>query len=349
MWSTSDKDYILNTLNQVHIFSVFLNIPETEINNCIHIRNYKVSNPLRYDPNPSVGFKWYGSKLIMRDFADYKYRGDVFEIVGIVLKKNCTNNKDFVDICSAIIEYASDVINDTPYAHQRYQKGNIVNIDKFTTIRTINRDLTFYDRRFYNQYGIKDKYIKACVKAVSSFYIDGIKNTYYYTRTDPCYEYKVNANATKLYFPFRDKHTSNRFISNNKCPLENLDTVIISDYILITKSQKDKMLMWSILEDLGITNIGVYVISSETAKLPDDIVSLLKASARKGVYVMFDTDNTGLNSALAYKKDYGFKPLFFTKGYPAKDPTDLVKLTNYSFVMKKFANVYINDMINDKE
>ena len=79
MWSTSDKDYILNTLDQVHIYSVFLNVPETEINNCICLRNYKISNPLRYDPNPSVSFKWYGNKLIFRDFADYRYRGDVFE------------------------------------------------------------------------------------------------------------------------------------------------------------------------------------------------------------------------------------------------------------------------------
>ncbi len=28
-----------------------------------------------------------GNKLIFRDFADYRYRGDVFEIVGLVLKK----------------------------------------------------------------------------------------------------------------------------------------------------------------------------------------------------------------------------------------------------------------------
>ena len=103
MWSTSDKDYILNTLDQVHIYSVFLNIPETEINNCICLRNYKISNPLRYDPNPSVSFKWYGNKLIFRDFADYRYRGDVFEIVGLILKKNCTNNKDFIEICSNML------------------------------------------------------------------------------------------------------------------------------------------------------------------------------------------------------------------------------------------------------
>ena len=86
MWSTSDKDYILNTLDQVHIYSVFLNVPKTEINNCICLRNYKISNPLRYDPNPSVSFKWYGNKLIFRDFADYRYRGDVFEIVGLIIK-----------------------------------------------------------------------------------------------------------------------------------------------------------------------------------------------------------------------------------------------------------------------
>ena len=135
MWSTSDKDYILNTLDQVHIYSVFLNVPETEINNCICLRNYKISNPLRYDPNPSVSFKWYGNKLIFRDFADYRYRGDVFEIVGLVLKKNCTNNKDFVEICSNIIEYASDVLNDSPYVNRVYQAQNKIINNNFMLLQ----------------------------------------------------------------------------------------------------------------------------------------------------------------------------------------------------------------------
>lgn len=348
MWSTSDKDYILNTLDQIHIYSVFLNIPESEINQCICVRNYKISNPLRYDPNPSVGFKWYGSKLIMRDFADYRYRGDVFEVVGLVLKKNCTNNKDFIDICSAIIEYCSNKIEDTPYINRIYQHQNKLISNDFRIITTINRETSFYDYRFYNQFGIPNDYVDAFVKVVESFKIDGIANPYYYTRKDPCYEYQVNAGCKKLYFPFRDKHTSNRFITNNKCPLENIETLADTDYKLIVKSQKDKMLMIRIIQELKITNVGVYVIASETAKLPDNIVNILKNSTRVKVFVMLDTDATGLKSAIEYRDAYGFIPIFLTKGYNAKDPTDLVKFTNYQLVVKRFANVYLNEMINGK-
>ena len=248
MWSTSDKDYILNTLDQVHIYSVFLNIPETEINNCICLRNYKISNPLRYDPNPSVSFKWYGNKLIFRDFADYRYRGDIFEIVGLVLKKNCTNNKDFVDICSHIIEYASDVQNDSPYINRVYQSQNRIINNEFRIITTVNRKASFYDYKYYNQFGITNDLVDRFVKVVESFKIDGISNPYYYTRHDPCYEYQVNDGCIKLYFPFRNKHTANRFITNNKCPLENLDSLANTTYKLIVKSKKDKMLILRLLK-----------------------------------------------------------------------------------------------------
>lgn len=349
MWATTDREYILKTLNQVHIFSVFLNIPEAEINNCISIRNYKVSNPLRYDPHPSVGFRWYGDKLIMRDFADYRYRGDVFEIVGIVLKKNCVNNKDFVDICKAIIEHASDVINDKPYIVKVYQSSNRAFTNDFRQITTITREPTFYDYRYFNQFGITNDLVDRFVKVVSKFSIDGISNPYYYTRKDPCYQYQVQTNAIKLYFPFRNKHVSNRFITNNKCPLEELQTIEMTDYKLIVKSQKDKMLFLRIFRELRITNIGIHVIASETAKLPDDIVEVLRKFTRDKVYVIFDTDSTGINSAIEYKNNYGFIPIFFTKGYPAKDPTDLVRCTNYEFVKDKFKTIYTNIIKDGKE
>lgn len=346
MWSTSDKDYILNTLDQVHIYSVFLNIPETEINNCICLRNYKISNPLRYDPNPSVSFKWYGNKLIFRDFADYRYRGDVFEIVGLVLKKNCTNNKDFVDICSTIIEYASNIVSDSAYITRIYNSQNKIINNEFRTITTVNRKPTFYDYRYYNQFGITNDLVDRFVKVVESFKIDGVSNPYYYTRHDPCYEYQVNDGCIKLYFPFRNKHTTNRFITNNKCPLENIASLVDSNYKLIVKSQKDKMLLLRILRELRVNDVGVYVIASETAKLTNDIVDVLRKTTKSQIYVMLDTDNTGLTSAIEYEKNYGFTALFLTKGYSAKDPTDLVRITDYNFVKKKFANMYLNEIVN---
>ncbi|MBD5584373.1 MAG: hypothetical protein HDQ88_04775 [Clostridia bacterium] len=349
MWATTDKEYIIKTLDQVHIFSVFLNIPEDEIIRCTCVRNYKISNPLRYDPNPSVGFRWYGDKLIMRDFADYKFRGDVFEIVGIVLKKNCNNNIDFTEICSAIIEHASDKMNDTAYIFKVHNSNIKAANSDFKSISTELRDFTFYDYRYFNQFGITNDLIDKFVKCVNRFTIDGITNPYYYTRKDPCYQYQIQTNAIKLYFPFRNKKMSNRFITNNKCPLEEIQTIAMTDYKLLIKSQKDKMLLYRILRELNITNVGVHVISSETAKLPNDIVQVLKDTTHNKIFVLFDTDTTGINSANEYKANYNFYPLFFTKGYPAKDPTDLVRMTSYEFVKDKFKNMYLNDIINAKD
>lgn len=109
------------------------------------------------------------------------------------------------------------------------------------------------------------------------------------------------------------------------------------------------MLILRLLKELGINDVGVYVIASETAKLPDDIVDVLRKTTKSQVYVMLDTDNTGLTSAIEYEKNYGFTALFMTKGYSAKDPTDLVRITDYNFVKKKFANMYLNEIVNGKE
>lgn len=344
MWAKSDKDYVLNCMDQVHIFSVFLNVPEVEINKCITLRGYKISNPLRFDANPSVGFKWYGNKLIMRDFADYRYRGDVFEIVAIILKKNCNNNRDFVDIINAIKDHASDKLNDVSFVHKQYQNQNKIIDNSFITITTINRDPSYFDYKFYMQFGITKEIFDANIKVVDKFFIDGVANPYYYTRHDPCYQYQVQTNAIKLYFPLRNKKISNRFITNNRCPLEQIQTIAMTKFKLIVKSQKDRLLMLRILGDLDITDVGVYVIASETSKLPNDIVNVLKSTSDK-VFVMFDTDTTGIKSAIEYKRDYGFKPIFITKGYPAKDPTDLVKITNYNFVVQRFLQIYKTEML----
>jgi len=84
------KEHILATYDQISIFATYLNIPESEINFCLENKSNKISNPLRIDLNPSLGFiitmdkQTNMFKLKMYDFADPYYRGDCFDLVGMI-------------------------------------------------------------------------------------------------------------------------------------------------------------------------------------------------------------------------------------------------------------------------
>ena len=96
------RDFILNTLDQVTIFSKYFGIPEDVIRFNISSPNDRIRNPLRNDKHPSLSFKYYSDKLICRDFGDGRFRGDIFEVVGYIINKNCKTSEGFVYILSLI-------------------------------------------------------------------------------------------------------------------------------------------------------------------------------------------------------------------------------------------------------
>lgn len=107
---TSDlKKTILNDYDQITIFATYLEIPESDINYCLENKSNKISNPLRIDRDPSLGFMTTIDKqtniykLKMYDFADPYYRGDCFDLVGIVRSLNSNKGAEFITICNDII------------------------------------------------------------------------------------------------------------------------------------------------------------------------------------------------------------------------------------------------------
>ena len=83
--SNDYKSFILDTFDQVSIFSTYLEIPENDINYCLENKSFKISNPLRVDVNPSLSFipvmdkQTSMFKLRFHDWADPSYRGDCFD------------------------------------------------------------------------------------------------------------------------------------------------------------------------------------------------------------------------------------------------------------------------------
>jgi len=339
------KENILNTLNQVSIFAEYFEVSTEDILYSIN-SNSKINNPLRQDNDPSLSFKWYGQKLIARDFADIRYRGDIFEVVGVILGKNCRNNYDFTEICNDIVSQCSD--------HQvRHTEVNLTD-QEITAIQQKQLDIditprvfTKYDYIFFNQFGLSQDDVNNKVIAVRRYYFNEWLTPYRSNKSDPCYCYIVNPNKVKLYFPFRHKRDI-KFITNNHFPIECFTSLRKIDYLILIKAYKDKLMLDKILKDNNITNVLVLPLSSETAKLTIEIVDLLMRYVRKKIFTLLDLDVTGIESMIYYQKIFGFEPIYFTKGYEAdkiKDPTDLCKRIKYKKVESIFLNIY-NQMIN---
>lgn len=339
------RDNILNNFDQVLIFSEYFEIDASEIEYSIGSKS-RINNPLRGDKDPSLSFRWYGNKLIARDFGDMRWRGDIFEIVGVVLGKNCSNSYEFVEICNDIVEQCS--INKAKRICTDLTDGEITILQQPKLhIELRQRLFNKLDYLYFNQFGINAKYVDTYIIPVRHYWLDDWLAPYKATKADPCYAYTVNPDKLKLYFPYRSKK-DNKFVTNNHFPIECFNDIRPTEYTILIKAIKDKILIREILDDNKITNVQVFSLASETSKLTIEMVDILIKYTTKQVFTLLDTDKTGIESMVYYHTVFGFEPIYFTKGYEeshAKDPTDLCKAIRYKKVEEIFLNIY-NRMIN---
>lgn len=333
---TGIKDYILELIDQTLIFSKYLGISQYDIKQVINNPNDKICNPLRDDKHPSLSFKWYGNKLIAKDFADGRFRGDVFQIAGYVLNKNSNNTEDFIYICNDIILRCSkNIKNNIENTRLENEKLNKHNLSIKFDIRHPNK----VDYIYWETYGIKKYNINNKVFVVDRYWLDDWRTPYRYSTVDPCYAYLVNPDKYKLYFPRRNKHEF-KFITNNKCPIECLNQLRYVNYIVLIKGYKDKILLEQICNEKNINDILFLTVASETVDIPKDIFNLLLSYSKSGnIYTMFDTDAVGIKSAQNLQKEYDTIPIYFTNTFKSKDPSDMVKDYSYSKVFTHFDNV----------
>ena len=325
------KDHILTTISQVYIFSRYLDISESDIQECITYK-MKVKSPFRDDPVPSMSFKYYGNKLICRDFGDIYYSGDVFEIVGKIIGKDWKDSNEFIDICK-------DIIDSTSIKKPDKIVSKADSIESPTKIEIIDRHFVNKDFKYFNSFFINRNIVKKAYIPVKTYFINDFRSNYYYSTSDPCYAYVNNPGSYKLYFPFRLK-SQKRFISNNKVPIELITSIRVTDYTILIKAYKDKLLMDYVCTLLGITNIQFIPVSSESARLPQDIIDFLRRFTRKKIFTMFDIDRCGVESSILYREEYGFGNIFLGEDYTTKDPTDLINSIKLGNFLKKFDNIY---------
>jgi len=377
------KDFIESKISQVAIMSKYLGIPIDVINYCIDTGRLINSVFRDDDHNNSMGFAINKKgRLKVRDFGGFGFFEDVYGTVAYVLSMlydrniNCNNKQDFYFILKHIARTFSKQIDNIEqdenldeYIKQAIEKGK----HKQKIIEIVPRSWNKKDKEYWNSIGINLNYLNTnFVIPVDQYYIDrtvDCEPKYYYKEKDPCYAYIIGQNRQgvmliKLYFPFRNRNIELKFITN----CNNLEGILNLeldnyDYILITKSSKDRLSIGNCLynnpfyggDDVKL-NIGVINLPSENYRLRENEYQYLtnKLAPNGKLISLLDFDRTGRQGAKYLYETYNIPYIFITRGefglpnYQAKDFSDLYKYYNKNEIIN-FLKETISYVISTNE
>ena len=368
------KAFIESKISQTKIMSYYLDIDEEIIKDCIE-HNTLIESVFRDDDsNGSMGFTFNAKgRLKIRDFGGTGTFMDVYETVGYVLSLaydrqiNCNNKQDFYFILTHIANTFSEYIDGEKVDIEAVDIKSAINKgkNKKPIIEIAPRSWNKYDRDIWGRWGIDLGYLNThFVIPVYQYYINRKVDDnpkYTYTAKDPCYAYMLGQNRQgihliKLYFPLRDRKNKTKFITNCNV-LEGLPNLELDnyDYILITKSSKDRLSIGCHLSnnlfyggDRAKLNIGVINLPSENYQLKQNEYEwLTKKLKDDGILIsLLDFDSTGRGGARYLKETYEIPYLFITRGelgltnYEGKDFADL-----HDYFTKQQINQFIKETI----
>ena len=351
------KAFIESRISQEDIVSKYLNIPIETVQNCIEHNNLIKSVFRDDDTDGSMGIAYnMKGRLKVRDFGGFGFFEDVYGVVAYVLsiayeRPISTDNKqDFYFILKHIYRTFADVIDNRE--HDYSTDDDIKNAlfkskDRKAIIELVPRSWNKEDKKIWDKWNVNLAYLNThFVIPVEQYYIDRGVNTepkYYYKQKDPCYAYmfgqdRKGVHLIKLYFPNRDRKTELKFITNCNV-LEGLPNLELNnyDYILITKSSKDRLSIGNHICNNPLygggkrLNIGVINLPSENYELKQiEYDWLVKKLADDGMILsLLDFDQTGRKGAKYLEETYGIPYLFITRGefglpnFECKDFADL--------------------------
>ena len=374
--SNLTKAFIESNIPQEKIMAKYLNLDVNVIKKCIETNTLITSVFRDNDTNSSMGFAYNKQgKLKVRDFGGAGQFMDIYDTVAYVLSIsyerpiNTNNKRDFYFILTHIYKTFSKEIDDKKYK-EKIDNDIIYGLSKIKhrrpIIELVPRSWNKYDKEYWAKLGVPLSYLNThFVIPIEQYYIDRGVNTdpkYYYKQKDPCYAYMLGqdrkgVHLIKLYFPNRDKKTELKFITNCNV-LEGLPNLELNnyDYILITKSSKDRLSIGSYLSMTSFygggsakLNIGIINLPSENYHLTEKEYSWLtnKLSPTGMLISLLDFDYTGRLGAKYLYDNYNIPYLFITRGefglpkYGCKDFAELAD--KYT---KQEINQFINETVN---
>jgi hypothetical protein len=341
------KDFILSNFFQEDIVSFYTGIPVMLIKSCVDKKN-KISNPLRNDINPSLGFYYKSNnKLHIKDFAGY-FSGDVFDLVGEILCKNSNDKEDFKEILKDIWYNMANQVIGTDFNRIKHniQKAKNVIESMFYDSRKLNEnDYKYWSRFQINRKGLSEFLERNMIIPVSIAAYKGkvIYNYYKQEENDVCYAYIEGilngVRIIQLYRPNADRIYKFR---TNYNLIKGLTFFKRRKYLLITKARKDMTLIMEYLRISNIQDVTVIALPSENYKLSKKEYDILSKDF-ESTFTLFDYDYTGIKQSNYCKRKFGTTPLFF-KQYKTnkklKDFANLCELYHYKQIIKFIINVY---------
>lgn len=363
------KSYIESRVSQEEIVSKYLDIPMEVIDDCIK-HNHLISSVFRDDDNEgSMGIAYNNKgRLKVRDFGGFGFFEDVYGVVAYVLSIvyerpiDSSKKEDFYFILKHICKTFNVTERDNQYEVDDDIKTALYKSKQRKAIIEIaSRSWNRQDKNIWNKLNVGLDYLNThFVIPVNQYYINRASNPepkYVYDSKDPCYAYMLGQNRQgvyliKLYFPLRNRKKGQLKFVTNCNVLEGLPNLERDDYdyIIITKSSKDRLSLGSHLSkhsfyggDKRTLRIGVINLPSENYRLKANEYDWLKARLNEdGMIVsLLDFDETGRNGANYLLETYDIPYLFITRGE--------FGLENYSNC-KDFADlhdVYSNDEIDE--
>lgn len=265
------------------------------------ILNRPICSPLRDDRNPSFTFfKGRNGRIMWHDFTGIS--GDVVKFV--MMKTNKTASETISLIYSIFFNTPLGIIPNSIITNTTVKERPVNN----WVVK--NQPFNFVDYTYWQQYNISiDTLLHFDISACQYFSIDH-KIIKQYNIYNPLYSFKLNKDLWKLYAPetkyFRTNVRDNYLMGYNQLPLHG-------ELLIITKSMKDICVLY----ELGYDAVSP---QSESIIISDDKLKHLESRFNR-VVVLFDNDETGINSATKYKYQSCIIPL----ESECKDIADYIK------------------------
>lgn len=317
------KEFLLSKNSEETYMTTYLGIP---------VQKGLQISPLRNDKRPTASF--YRNKkgdLIFHDFGT-GFNGN---FISVVMELHRCDFSTALRTIAKDFGYIKTTEEYTPTI-KKIIKSNATYTEKTETIIQIQaKEFSPNELKWWESFGINKQTLdKYNVYSCDSIFING----QYFGSTsehNPAYGYyggkKNNIELWRIYFPRKKTY---RFISNWSAKMiQGTKQLTNDDYVIITKSLKDVML----LNQYGINACApngeaILIYASQFKKLQKKY---------KRIYVLFDNDLPGVRGAHKYKKEYGCRCIFIKRQF-AKDMSDLYKLihkANFKTAIKELKTI----------
>jgi DNA primase len=270
----------------------------------------KLNSPFRKDRHPSFSFfKTKEGRILWKDFST----GEVGNVISFASKLYKVSNASSISVLSNFLRDYNITLTVVKSSYKKEIKPK----EPATKLFKANyRNFLKYDLNYWNSYNITENILNFFnVRAVQQLYYKN-QLTWINSKYCPIYEYDINyMDNVRYYRPFAPKNS--KWLGNMKqYAIFGYKQLEKSDFIIITKSLKDVMFLYSL-------NIKAVSPSSETTIFNEREIQDIKKFS-DNLIVLMDYDKTGIEAAEKYKQTYGFKN-FFTLDEKAKDISDYFK------------------------